>query len=226
MERILFATMILSVLLLLSGVNSFGVVATKVTAIKLNRVATMAYIGDELMVTGRLVEAGSGEGIAKEEIKIIDNKPSGQDLLVSSKTRKYGFFTAKWETSKYDPRDSTMHLIVKYDGSSNYTASVSREHTIMVIPLPIEIKFQYLKSNYDQGEIAEIIFTTTSLQNPIQPDVLHTNFNSKSVMVAAYGKGNYVYETEPLSKGHNQFFVNAGKEGYSTVSLMITISVC
>ncbi len=54
MERILFITLILSVLLLLPGVNSFGVVTTKVTAIKLNRVATVAHIGDELMVTGRL----------------------------------------------------------------------------------------------------------------------------------------------------------------------------
>lgn len=220
-----YVVIMFSIVLLFAGTTSLDARSTKVTAIILNQVPTSAYFGDELKVTGKLIEAATGEGIANAEIKIIDNKPSGQEVLVTTKTRKYGLFTATWNASLDDPRDRTMHLRVKYDGSADYTASISREHTIMIRLLPLEIKFQYLKSFYKQGESIEIIFTVTSLQKPVEPDILRTNFNSKPVTVTAYGKGNYVYETEPLAKGHNQFFVSALKDGYKTVSRIITITV-
>jgi len=224
MWKMLYAAIAFSVVLM-SGSTSLEAGSTKVTSIILNQVPTSTYFGDEIKATGKLVEVGSGRGIANAEIEVIDNKPSGQVTLLSTKTRKYGFFTATWMVSLNDPRDTTMHLIVKYDGSANYTASVSKERGITVQLLPLEIKFQYLKSFYNKDESAEIIFTITSLQKPIEPDVMHVNFNSKPITPVSYGIGNYVYETDPLSKGHNQFFVSALKDGYKTVSRIITITV-
>lgn|SRR5574341_33956 len=124
-----------------------------------------------------------------------------------------------------DPRDKTVHLIVKYDGSANYVGSISREHTITVRLLPLEINFLYLKSSYKQGETPEIIFEVTSRGKLVKPDIIYASFNGQIVTPAVYGTGNYVYETTPLSKGHNQFFVNVSKVGYETVSRIITIRV-
>ncbi|MEM2761028.1 MAG: hypothetical protein QXW73_09615 [Nitrososphaerales archaeon] len=124
-----------------------------------------------------------------------------------------------------EPKDKTIHLIVKYDGSLEHTASVSREKTMMVKLLPLEVQFQYLRSFYKEGESAEIIFSVTSSRQLVEPDVLHVSFNVKPVTNVTYGTGNYVYETDPLSKGHNQFFVSVSKYGYETLSRIITIHV-
>ena len=224
MRKMRYAALLLSFALLLASTASLEATPAKVTAIILTQVPKSAYFGDELKVTGRLLEAASGEGIANAEIKIIDNKPVAQEILGSTKTRKYGFFTATFKTSLGE-RDRTLNLIVKYDGSADHTASTSREQTIMLKLLPLEITFLYLKSFYKQGETPEIIFAVTSLRKPVEPDVLHVNFNGKPVKPSSYGLGNYVYETEPLAKGHNQFFVSVSKDGYKTVSRVITITV-
>lgn len=224
MRRMHYTAILLSVTLLFSGAASFAV-NPKVTTITLSQVPKSVYFGDKITVTGLLIEAGTKQGVAKAEVQIIDNRPAGEQVLASTKTRKYGYFTATWNAALDDPRDRTVHLVVKYDGSTDYTASVSREQTIMVKLLPLEITFQYLKSSYSNGESAEIIFSVTSRQKLIEPDVLHVSFNGKPVKVDVYGTGNYVYETGPLSKGHNQFFVNVSKYGYETVSRIITIDV-
>lgn len=221
--RILTITL-LSAVLLVSSMSSLEAKPAKVTMITLNQVPKSAYFGDEVKVTGQLIEAATGNGIANAEIKIIDNKPSGKEVLATTKTRKYGFFAASWNVS-IDSKDTTIHLLVKYDGSEDYTASVSRQHSVKIKLLPLEITFLYLNNFYRQGESPEIIFTVSSFQKPVEPDVLRASFNGKPAKVDVYGKGNYVYETEPLAKGHNQFFVNVSKAGYETVSRIITITV-
>lgn len=223
--RMLLAAIIISVMLLVSSATSLEARTGKTTAVILNQPPKSVYIGDQLKVTGQLIETNTGEGIANAEIKVIDNKPSGQVILVSIKTRKYGFFTSTWKMSLEDPRDKTVHLIVKYGGSENYIGSISREHTITVRLLPLEINFLYLKSSYKQGETPEIIFEVTSRRKLVEPDTVYASFNGQIVRPAVYGTGNYVYETVPLSKGHNQFFVNVSKVGYETVSRIITIRV-
>jgi hypothetical protein len=224
MTRIIYVAIILSIILLFPNITSLEIGPKKVTTIVLSQVQKSAYFGEELKVTGRLLIASTGEGIANADIKIIDNEPVGQKILVSTKTRKYGYFIASWKT-EFGERDRTMHLIVKYDGSADYTASVSREQTVMVRLLPLEINFLYLHSYYKEGDAPEIIFMISSLRNPVEPDVLRVSFNGKPVKVDSYGSGNYVYQTEPLSKGHNQFFVSVSKDGYRTASKVITIHV-
>jgi len=199
---------------------------SKTTMLTLNRAPASVYFGDEIKVTGQLVEARTGEGVVGVNVKLIDNEPVGQKVLASTTTRKYGLFTASWTATLNDPnRSSAIHLVAKFDGSANYTASVSKEQTIMVKLLPLEIKFQYLKSYYKQGKSAEIIFTVTSLKKLVEPDIMRVSFDGKPVSVDSYGTGNYVYETPPLSKAQHQFFVSVSKYGYSTASQIITIHV-
>jgi len=223
--KMLLGAIIISIMLLVSSANSLEARAGKATTIILNQTPKFVYVGDQLKVTGQLIETNTGEGISNAEIKVIDNKPGGQEILVSTKTRKYGFFTSTWKMSLGDPRDKTVHLLVRYDGSETYVGSISGEHTIMVRLLPLEINFLYLKSSYKRGETPEIIFEVTSRGRLVEPDTVYTSFNGQIVRPAVYGMGNYVYETPPLSKGHNQFFVNVSKLGYETVSRIITISV-
>lgn len=222
MRKMLYSTIILSAVLLFSGIPYVQGSLPVPTSIILNQVPKSAYFGDELRISGQLIESVSREGVFNAKIKVVDNKPSGQEVLVTTTTRKYGLFTASWKAPIED-RDRTMHLIVKYDGSEGYTASI-RDQTLMVKLMPLEVKFQYLQNVYKQGESVEIIFTVSSLQRPVEPDIIRTNFNAKPVTVTAYGMGNYVYETGPLQKGHNQFFVNVYKEGYKTVSRSITFT--
>lgn len=221
----LFPAIIISVMLLVSNAASLEAKTMKTTTVILNQPPRSAYIGDQLKIAGQLIETNTGEGIANAEIKVIDNKPSGEEILVSTKTRKYGLFTSTWKLSLGDPRDKTVHLLVRYDGSENYVGSISREHTIMVRLLPLVINFLYLKSSYKQGEAPEIIFEVTSRGRLVEPDTVYASFNGQMVSPAIYGTGNYVYQTPPLSKGHNQFFVNVSKLGYETVSRIITIRV-
>jgi hypothetical protein len=216
---------LLSIILVLSSAAAYGSMHATVTTIILNQVPKSGHLGEELKITGRLIETSTGEGIVNAKLTVIDNSPSGQTILASAKTRKHGFFVATWQVTMDDPRDTTQHLVVKYKGSANYTASVSREHGVSIKRLPLEITFMYLKSYYKQGERAEIIFTATSMRKPVEPDALYASFNGSPVDLSIYGKGNYVYETEPLSKGHNQFFVSASKHGYETISRVITITV-
>jgi hypothetical protein len=147
MRKMRYTALLLSFALLLASTASLEAAPAKVTAIILTQVPKSAYFGDEVKVTGRLLEAGTGEGIANAEVKIIDNKPVAQEILGSTKTRKYGFFTATFKSSLGE-RDRTLNLIVKYDGSADHTASTSREQTIMLKLLPLEITFLYLKSFY------------------------------------------------------------------------------
>lgn len=227
MKALLLTLMVLAAFALVpadtvSAASSIG----KTTVLTLNRVPTSAYFGDEIRVTGKLIDASTGEGIVGAAIKLIDNEPVGQNVLTSTTTRKYGLFSAGLTATLDDPqRDSAVHLLVKFDGSANYTASVSREQTVMVRLLPLEVRFQYLKNIYSEGEAAEVVFTATSLGKPVEPDIIKASFDAISVSPASYGTGNYVYETPPLSKTQHQFYVSVSKYGYSTASQIITIHV-
>ena len=228
MKRIFLLITLVSIMLVLSSITTTSTAnpISKTTVLTLNRASASVYFGDEIKVTGQLLEARTGVGIVGVSVKLIDNEPVGQKVLTSVTTRKYGLFTASWAATLDDTnRDSAIHLIAKFDGSANYTAAVSREQTIMVRLLPLEIKFQYLKSFYKQSESAEIIFTVTSLRKPVEPDIMRVNFDGKPASVTSYGTGNYVYETQPLSKAQHQFFVSVSKHGYSTASQVITIHV-
>jgi len=227
-KRTFLLITLMSVTLVLSSIAAASAAnpISKTTVLTLNRAPVSVYFGDEIKVTGQLVEARTGQGIVGANIKLIDNEPVGQKVLASATTRKYGLFTASWTATLDDPsRDSAIHLIVKFDGSASYTASVSREQAIIVKLLPLELKFQYLKSFYKQGESAELIFTVTSLRKLVEPAIIRVNFDGKPVSVTSYGTGNYVYETPPLSKTQHQFFVSVSKYGHSTVSQIITIHV-
>lgn len=198
----------------------------RISKITLSQVPNVTYFGAEMKITGQLVDAATGEGLPNREIQVINNEPSGSEVLFSTETRKYGYFVASWKNQTENTMDTTMHLLVSYDGSEEYTASVSREHTVTVKLLPLEVEFLYLKNVYNQGESTEIIFTVSSLGKPVEPDVLRVIFNSKVVNPAVYGKGNYVYETDPLSADlPNQFFVGVSKDGYESTSRMITLRV-
>jgi hypothetical protein len=199
---------------------------SKTTMLTLNTASRSVYFGDEIKVSGKLTEVRTGQGIVGVNIKFVDNEPVGQKILASATTRKYGLFTASWRAALDDPdRDSAVHLVAKFDGSANYTASISKEKTITVRLLPLEIKFEYLKSFYNEGESAEIIFTVISLRKLVEPDIVRVNFDGRPVSVTSYGIGNYVYETPPLSKTQHQFFVSVSKYGYSTATQIITIHI-
>ena len=228
MKNIFLLITLMSVVLVFSSVATASAAnpISKTAGLTLSRAPTSVYFGDEIKVIGQLVEARTGQGIVGTSVKLIDNEPVGQKVLASATTRKYGLFTASWTATLDGPnRDSAIHLVAKFDGSANYTASISREQTIMVRLLPLEIKFQYLKSFYKQGEAAEIMFTVTSLRKLVELDIVRVNFDGRPVSVTSYGTGNYVYETPPLSKTQHQFFVSVSKYGYSTVSQIITIHV-
>jgi hypothetical protein len=199
---------------------------SKTTMLTLNTASRWVYFGDEIKVSGKLTEARTGQGIVGVNIKFVDNEPVDQKILASATTRKYGLFTASWRAALDDSkRDSAVHLVAKFYGSANYTASISKEKTITVRLLPLEIKFEYLKSFYNQGESAEIIFTAISLRKLVEPDTVRANFDGRPVSVTSYGTGNYVYETPPLSKTQHQFFVSVSKYGYSTATQIITIHI-
>ncbi len=224
----IFLPVIMSLMIILSSLSAASTTnpTDKTTILTLNRVPTSVYFGDEITVTGRLLEGTTGQGIIGVNVKLIDNEPVDQKVLVSVTTRKYGYFTASWTATTNDPnRYSVVHLIAKFDGSTQYTPAVSKERTIVVRLLPLEIKFYGLKNSYKQDESIEIIFTLTSLRNPVAPGTMRVSFDGKPVSVADYGLGNYLYETSPLSRGQHQFFVGVSKYGYSTVSQIITIHV-
>lgn len=217
-------SMLLVFSLLIATASSASAISpiSKPTIVALNRIPSSVYFGEEVRVTGKLVDA-SGEGIVGATVKFIDNEPVGQKILASVVTRKYGLFTAGWTAALDDTRDRSIHLVVRYDGSANYTGSVSREQTIMVRPIPLELKFQYLKNVYSKDESAEIVFTVTSRRIPVEPDLIKASLDGVPVTVTAYGKGNYVFETPPLSKPWHQFYVSVSKHGYFPASQSITL---
>jgi hypothetical protein len=214
-------------LLVLSSITTASAPApTKTTLLTLNRAPTSVYFGDEIKISGQLVESRTGQGVVGAKIKLIDNEPGEQKVITSSTTRKYGLFTASWKATLDDPnRDNIIHLMAKFEGSTGYSMAISRQQSLTVKLLPLDIKFEYLQSSYKRGEPAEIIFTVTSFRKLIQPDTVRVSFDGKSVSVVNYGTGNYVYETPPLTKAQHQFFASVSKYGYSSATQFITIHV-
>jgi len=228
MKRTFLLLTLLSAMLIFSSIISTSASSpiSKTAMLTLNSAPRSVYFGDEIKVSGKLTEARTGQGIVGVNIKFVDNEPVGQKVLASATTRKYGLFTVSWTAALDDPsRDSAVHLVAKFEGSANYTASISKEKTITVRLLPLEIKFEYLKSFYNQGESAEIIFTVISLRKLVEPDTVRVNFDGRPASVTSYGTGNYVYETPPLAKTQHQFFVSVSKYGYSTATQIITIHI-
>ena len=228
MKRTFLLLTLLSTMLIFSSMVSASAAnpVSKTTMLTLNTAPRSVYFGEEIKVSGKLLEARTGQGMVGVTIKFVDNEPVGQKVLASATTRKYGLFTASWTAALDDPSsDSAVHLIAKFDGSGNYTTSISKEKTITIRLLPLEIKFEYLKSYYAEGESAEIIFTVMSLRKLVEPDIVRVNFDGRPITVTSYGTGNYVYETPPLAKTQHQFFVSVSKYGYSTATQIITIHI-
>lgn len=226
MKGFLPIALVATMLILSSITTALAVTPIRTTVLTMNRAPISVYFGDEIKISGQLVESRTGQGVVGVKVKLIDDEPGEQKVIASPITRKYGLFTASWRATLDNPdKDSTIHLMAKFEGSANYSMAISRQQSISVKLLPLEIKFEYLKSSYKQGESAEIIFTVTSLRKLVRPDTVRISFDGKLVSVTTYGTGNYVYETPPLSKAQHQFIVNVSKYGYSPASQIITIHV-
>ncbi len=226
-NSLLFVMAVLSMLMLSTAAEAATYrpsPGSSITTLILRSAPSTAHHGEEIKVSGELRDAMTGEGIVDAEVKVIDNRPLAQEVLVTTKTRKYGLFVAVFNATLADPdRTGALHIIAKFEGSESHLPSVSREHTVTVKLAPLDVRFLYLKTQYSQGERAEVIFTVTSGNTMLEPEIMRTSFDGSPVAVKSYGTGNYVYETPPLTKGWHQFFVSVSKPGYGTLSRIISI---
>lgn len=225
--KLLLISLLLSVLIFSSlGTTGGSSHAGKPTSITWHTQSSVVYLGEKIKVTGKLVDANTGEGVVDVVVKILDSNAVGPRILDTAITRNNGVFAARFDASLADPtKQGTLYLVAKFDGSEKYKSSISREQPVRVKLLPLDIKFDLLKTRLKDGESAEIIFIVTSRRQPVEPDAMWIVFDGKTVSATNYGTGNYVYETPQLSKGKHAFFVSASKTGHNAATQMVTLYV-
>ena len=145
------------------------------TAIILENVPEKAYAGDTLTFSGRLVKAGTNQGIAKASIMIKnENVLTGSNVIAADSTDNNGRFNIKWvvESEKKD----TFIVYASYAGHGDYSGSRSEVHSIEVerLDLLVHTSKELYKNDeplviYGSGRPKDVlsVFVTTSAYSVI-----------------------------------------------------------
>jgi hypothetical protein len=140
------------------------------TTIILENVPEKAYSGDTITLSGRLVKAGTNQGIAKAPIMIKnENVLTGSNVIAAGSTDDNGRFNIKWavESEKKD----TFSVYASYAGHGDYSGSSSEAHNVKVerLDLLVHTSKELYKNDeplviYGSGRPKDVlsVFVTTS----------------------------------------------------------------
>ena len=145
------------------------------TAIMLENVPEKAYAGDTITFSGRLVKAGSNQGIAKAPIMIKnENVLTGSNVIAAGSTDDNGRFNIKWAVES--ERKDTFGVYASYAGHGDYSGSRSEAHNIEVerLDLLVHTSKELYKNDeplviYGSGRPRDVlsVFVTTSAYSVI-----------------------------------------------------------
>ncbi len=86
----------------------------------------------EVMFTGKLVKAATGNPVADKTIKIFESDVGGDDLLASGTTESDGSFKIEWTTKKSDRWDNTAEIYARFEGDDANRHSTSNQYTLLL----------------------------------------------------------------------------------------------
>src|SRR5574341_1079448 len=157
------------------------------TTIILENVPEKAYSGDTITFSGRLVKAGTNQGIAKAPIMIKnENVLTGSNVIAAGSTDDNGRFNIKWavESEKKD----TFSVYASYAGHGDYSGSRSESHNIEVerLDLLVHTSKELYKNDeplviYGSGRPEDVlsVFVTTSAYSVIYATKIVVDENGK-----------------------------------------------
>jgi len=119
------------------------------TALILEDAPEKAYAGDAITFKGRLVRAGTDEGIAKAAVMIKnENVLVGGGIIATGSTDDNGRYNIKWIADSKEK--DTFRVYASYMGSADYSDSSSEKYTIEVERL--DLSFQTNKELYSNDD--------------------------------------------------------------------------
>jgi small conductance mechanosensitive channel len=100
------------------------------TVLSLDPVPSSLVEGSEIVFTGRLVEADTGEPVSGAEVEICENDLVIDDLLVSGQSGDDGRFRVPWRAECGDWVDRNLEIYAEFQGNSEYREARSQEYKI------------------------------------------------------------------------------------------------
>ncbi len=213
--------------LLLSGVLATAdAQPLTLTFLTLHPVPTVVVTGDEVSFSGTLTTI-KGQGLVNMTINILEERPSGSNVLASAMTDENGAYTATWIADLDDPtRDRIMTVFASFSGAATYSASKSSSLGMRVAIMNMKVSFTFDKQNYFNGEVATFTLKFSSPSGlSIDPESTRAIYYGVTVSLDRKSEGVYIYRTPALTPPTHTLQVIAEKHGYKLFNDATTITV-
>lgn len=169
--------------------------------------------GDQVIITGKLIDANTGDGIRGVSVSVLDNRPIDIRTLGNAKTDDEGNFTFIWQANPTERwKDRHMSVIAKFDGSPTYARTVSYDRSMIVEVEKITLELFYTKVNYGSGERVMVFAAfKTHGDRLIDPDKMRATFDSREVIMIRKDTGIYEFVSLPPAKSIHVFTLKGEK---------------
>jgi hypothetical protein len=170
-------------------------------ALKLDPLPYSVPSGNKVLLTGKLIDSNTGEGVKGVNVNILDNRPLDKRTLGIAKTDDEGKFNFIWYTSPTERgKDRLMSIIAKFDGTSSYANTISPDRALKVEVKRVTLDLIFKKQNFGAGERVIVLAAVKTFGDKlIEPDELEARFDGKEVSMVRKATGIYQFMSLPDS---------------------------
>lgn len=185
----------------------------RMTTLKIDPIPTNLRAGERIMLTGKLIDSRTGEGVQAVHVRILDNRPLDKRTLGVAKTDDEGKFSFIWYVNPSQRgKDRLMSVIAKFDGTPAYANSVSHDRSLKVQVERITLDLFHKKENFGSGDRVVVLAVFKTFGDKlIDPDEIEARFNGREVTMIRKGIGIYEYMSLANSKAPHLFTVHGIK---------------
>ena len=178
-------------------------------SLKLDLMPSSVPSGNKVLITGKLIDANTGQGVQGVSVSILDNRPLDKRTLGMAKTDDEGKFNFIWYASPSERgRDRLMSVIAKFDGTSSYANTVSPDRSLTVEVERLTLDLIYKKQDFGSGErVIVLVAFKTFGDRMIDPDQMQARFDGRDVTMIKKATGIYEFMSLPDSKPTPHLFI-------------------